>query len=99
MVRATSVKLPAIVLVPRRSTYAADAEACVASWTATSLSRLGDEDSAHVRDLVRRQVGDVMPLMFSSSSPAVEPALAEVKLAFGFASVRVIVQMLPEASA
>ncbi len=38
-----------------------------------------------------------MPLMFISSTPAVEPALAEVKLAFGFASVRVVVQVLPEA--
>lgn len=97
MAKATSVKLPAIVLVTRRSTYDADAGACVAAWAATSLARVGEEDAAHVRDLVRRQVKDVMPLMFISSTPAVEPALAEVKLAFGFASVRVIVQVLPEA--
>jgi hypothetical protein len=99
MAKPTSIKLPAVVLVTRRSTYAVDAEACVATWTATSLAKIAEEDSAHVRDLVRRQLKDVMPLMFSSSSPIAEPVLAEVKLVFGFASIRVIVQMLPELAA
>ena len=89
--------LPAVVLVTRRSTYAADADACLATWleaSRPSLARTSSDFPELAGLLVRAQVEDVMPLMFTL--PILEPTLAEIELKFGCSSVRVIVQLLPE---
>ena len=90
--------LPAVVLVTRRSTYFTDADACLATWldsSRPSLARINDAETAELACvLVRGQVKDVMPLMFTL--PILEPTLAEIELKFGCSSVRVIVQLLPE---
>ena len=91
------IELPAFVLVSHKSTYATDAEACIATWIEASrmrLSRLDDDDTrAHVCRLVADQVKTVMPLMFSSL--IVEPTLAQADVDFGYASIRFIVQLMP----
>ena len=90
--------LPAVVLVTRRSTYDADADACLVTWAEASrpsLARMIDTETAQLASvIVRSQVEDVMPLMFTL--PIVEPTLAEVELKFWYASIRIIVQLLPE---
>ena len=90
--------LPAVVLVTRRSTYAADADACLATWLEASRPSLARTSTSTCPELagilVRAQVEDVMPLMFTL--PILEPTLAEMEFKFGDASVRVIVQLLPE---
>ena len=95
-----NVELPAVVLVTRKSTYDADADACISTWVASSRASLGRMDgceySALACELVRGQVKDVMPLMFNPSKPILEPTLAEATLSLGYASVRFIVQILPE---
>ncbi len=94
----TMAALPAVVLVTRRSTYDADADACLATWldaSRPSLARMKDTETAELAGvIVRSQVEDVMPLMFTL--PIVEPTLAEVELKFWHATIRIIVQLLPE---
>ena len=71
--------LPAVVLVTRKSTYDADADACIATWTESSGASLGsldDETRALVCKLVKDQVkqassGDgVFPRMHHASRAA-----------------------------
>ena len=91
------IELPAFVLVSHKSTYAIDADVCIAKWIDASrmrLSRLNDDDTrAHVCRLVTEQVKTVMPLMFTNL--IVEPTLAQADVDFGYASIRFIVQLMP----
>lgn len=78
----------------RRSSYDADADACIAAWIAASRASLDRLENGELMcDLVRGQIKEVMPKMFID--PIVEPVLAEAELNFFYANIRFIVQLMP----